>query len=88
MARIAGSKDEYQEKVINNHMGLIDLVQQYKSLKLTIDMLVQKCEMIRPRYYTIASSSVLDPRRLVIAVSVESFAAPSGERMGLVSQHL
>jgi sulfite reductase alpha subunit-like flavoprotein len=44
--------------------------------------------MIRPRYYTIASSSLYSPRRLVIAVSVESFATPGGEREGLVSRYL
>lgn len=57
-------------------------------MKLNLDVLVNKCEMIRPRYYTIASSSVFAPNLLTVALSVEKFESPDGQRTGLVSKYL
>ena len=67
------SKTDYTEKVINKNMGLVDFVREFSSVVLTLDTIINKCEMIRPRYYTIASSSLKYPKDLAIAVSLESF---------------
>ena len=41
-----------------------------------------------PRYYTIASSALMHPKQLTIAVSLEDFAIPGGRREGLTSRYL
>lgn len=88
MMRIGGSKADYQEQILEKCVGLVDLKDMFKSLVLTLDVLVNKCEMIRPRYYTIASSSLFAPRHLTVALSVEKFNGPDGQRTGLVSKYL
>ena len=62
------------------------------SLKLTANFIFQKCPLIMPRYYTIASSSLAHPEELTIAVSLSRYDVTVGEskikRDGLVSGFL
>lgn len=62
------------------------------SLKITPDVLFQKCTLIMPRYYTIASSSTMHPTDLHIAISLSTIESTvNGEttkREGLVSGYL
>lgn len=88
MKIISNSKDEWTKKIFEPKVGLIDLRDIFKSFKPSLDVLVNKCQMIMPRYYTIASSSVMKPRLLTVALSIERFDAPDGKRIGLVSKYL
>ena len=64
------------------------------SLRLTPDFIFQKCDMIKPRYYTIASSSLAYPEDLTIAISLSRFEVTLPDtgakimRDGLVSGYL
>jgi len=62
------------------------------SFKITPDVLFQKCTLIMPRYYTIASSSIMHPTDLHIAISLSTIESTiNGEttkREGLVSGYL
>lgn len=52
---------KYDEIFKERNLGLIDILTVVPSLRLTANFIFQKCEMIKPRYYTIASSSLMHP---------------------------
>ena len=56
-----GKSKLFEEKITLKYVGLVDLVQLYPSIKLNLDFLVQKCNFIMPRFYTIASSALKSP---------------------------
>lgn len=86
-----GSK-VYEEVFIKNKLGLIDLQSIVPSLKLTPEVIFMKCTTIMPRYYTIASSSLMFPDDLHIAISMSTIEVNKDnktfEREGLVSGYL
>ena len=72
---------------------MIDILEVFPSLRLPLDVIVQKCSTIMPRYYTIASSSLMHPTDLHIAVSlseidVKNDKVEESPRLGLVSAWL
>mmetsp|Transcript_35842 Transcript_35842/g.34883 ORF Transcript_35842/g.34883 Transcript_35842/m.34883 type:complete len:101 (+) Transcript_35842:1300-1602(+) len=70
-------------------MGFLDLLQNFKSLELNLETFFQLAPRIMPRYYTIASSNLLYPEEVRIAISLTTDVLPSGERkMGLTSIYL
>merc|ERR1711937_608986 len=63
------------------------MVQMYPSLQLPLDWLLQKCDTMMPRYYTIASSAIVHPKQVRIAISLSTFDTPTEKaRKGVVSQ--
>lgn len=70
----------------------MDMKDLLPSLKITPEVLFMKCQLIMPRYYTIASSSLMHPEDLHIAISLSTIDAKVGEkttqREGLVSGYL
>lgn len=84
-----GKSKVFDEKITSRNMGLIDLVREFSSVEITIDFLVQKCNFIMPRYYTIASSALKSPKSVRIAISLSKFEAPDGQmRLGATSLFL
>ena len=73
-------------------LGLIDIHSVVPSLRMTPSFIFQKCPLIMPRYYTIASSSLAHPEELTIAVSLSRYDVTIGDskisRDGLVSGFL
>jgi cytochrome P450/NADPH-cytochrome P450 reductase len=83
------SSSKYDEEVIKKKMGLLDLVKKIPELKLTLEVIIQKCQTIMPRYYTIASSSLAHPNEVAIAISLSNFKTfYGGNRSGLTSLYL
>ena len=83
------STSKYDEEVIKKKMGLLDLIKKVPELKLTLDVIIQKCQTIMPRYYTIASSSLAHPNEVAIAISLTHFKTfYGGIRSGLTSSYL
>ena len=86
-----GSKS-YDEIFIKGQLGLIDIQRLLPSFKITLDVLFQKCTLIMPRYYTIASSSQMHPEDLHIAISLSTMnSTVNGQtvkREGMVSGYL
>ena len=84
---------KFDELFKQRQVGLIDMQTIVPSLRLTADFIFQKCNLIMPRYYTIASSSLAHPNELMIAVSLSRFEVDLGDgkkvmRNGLVSGYL
>lgn len=79
----------FEQKFVDQNIGLIDLVELYPSIKLEWEFLIQKCDTIMPRYYTIASSAIVNPDQIRIAISLTTFKTHDGrERLGLTSAFL
>jgi sulfite reductase alpha subunit-like flavoprotein len=63
------NKAEYQKQIVQPHLSLVDVLEKYASVKLSLDQLLEYAPKLLPRYYTIASSSKVQPQRVAIAVS-------------------
>lgn len=69
----------------------MDLIQRHEALRkaLTLEVLLNKCQTVKPRYYTIASSSNLHPSRVHIAISLTKENKSDGtEHVGWASDYL
>lgn len=80
---------KYDEIFKQRNLGLIDILSVVPSLRLTANFIFQKCDMIKPRYYTITSSALAHPEELTIAISLSRYEVTLPEssvtRSGLVS---
>lgn len=90
---VKSGSTQYDELFKNRCLGLLDVQSVVPSLRLTANFIFQKCDLIMPRYYTIASSSLAHPEELMIAVSLSRFNVDhptEGKivRDGLVSGYL
>ena len=90
MVEINKSKELYQANV-KEQVGLIDLLRKFPDLArgLTLEILLNKCNFIKPRYYTIASSAEMYPNELHIGISLTEDKLPSGKvKVGQTSAFL
>lgn len=91
---VKNKSTKYDELFKQNNLGLLDILSVVPSLRLTPDFIFQKCDLIMPRYYTIASSSLAYPEDLTIAISLSRYEVTlpdTGEKLirdGLVSGYL
>jgi len=70
---VASGNKKYDELFKERGLGLIDLHSVVPSLRLSVDWILQKCNLIMPRYYTIASSSLAHPDAITIAISLSRY---------------
>jgi NADPH-ferrihemoprotein reductase len=83
------SQDEYTEFITKDCKNLVDVLEHFPSVALTLDLLFEYTPKVQPRYYTIASSSIVHPGRVSIALSVTRETLPDGrEFFGLASGFL
>lgn len=66
---------------MKNCPGLLDLIRNYADLRrgMSLDVLLNKCNFIKPRYFTIASSALMHPKELHIGISLEAYKLPDGK---------
>lgn len=73
-------------------LGLLDILIKYKSIQLPPEALFQIASIIKPRYYTIASSNLKYPNEVKIAISLTEdviFEPPNKRtRLGLTSEFI
>lgn len=79
----------FDADVVKKNFGLMDILQVLPSLQLKTEFILQKFPTIMPRYYTIASSSLVYPTDLAMAISLSEWSMPDGsKRRGLASAFL
>jgi len=79
----------FHEQVEKPQLGFLQILERFNSLDLNLEQFFQLAPRIMPRYYTIASSSLLYPEEVRIAVSLTTDVLPSGQKkMGLTSSYL
>lgn len=83
MASAAG-KDEYESDIGKPMKGLYDIIIEY-DVKLDLQKLIFVADTIKPRYFTIASSSLKNPDTIHICASLLEFKSDGKWRPGLAS---
>lgn len=77
------------EAMKSEYVNIVDIMEEFKSIDLSCEVLLQLLPKMMPRYYTIASSSKLSPTKVRIAISLSEFTSKKGKKfMGLTSEYL
>ncbi|HEX8555673.1 MAG TPA: cytochrome P450 [Sphingomonas sp.] len=81
---------DYDAEVAAKRLTLLDLLDRHPAIELTLDQLVELSAPIAPRFYSIASSPLVDPN--VADLIVGTSAAPAwsglGEHRGFASGYM
>ncbi len=64
------SKDLYAAQVLNVRQGLTSIMNQLPSLKIPLSDFINCMPLIQPRLYSIASSNVVHPSKVHLAISI------------------
>jgi cytochrome P450 / NADPH-cytochrome P450 reductase len=80
----------YREEVLSKNVSLIDLLEEHRSCELPFNVYLELLPQLKPRYYSISSSPMIDSARLSITVGVVEGPARSGrgEYQGVCSSYL
>jgi NADPH-ferrihemoprotein reductase len=77
------------EVMKEEYVNIIDIMEEFKSIELSCEVLLQLLPKMMPRYYTIASSSKLSPTKVRIAISLSEYTSKKGKKfIGLTSDYL
>lgn len=68
----------YREQVLIKRMSLLDLLEMYPACSLPFNIYLELLLPLRPRYYSISSSPLAQPRQCSITVGVVNTPARSG----------
>ncbi len=87
---LAALEAEYDAAVAGKRLTLLDLLEQHPAAELSLDSLVELSPAISPRFYSIASSPMVDPT--IADLIVGTMAAPAwsglGEHRGFASGYM
>ena len=79
----------YDTEVIKTKRTLIELLDTYRSAKVTLAELCTLLPHLRPRYYSISSSPLMDAEKASVTVGVVKGETPTGRvHLGVVSNFL
>jgi cytochrome P450 / NADPH-cytochrome P450 reductase len=68
----------YREEILEKNVSLIDLLEEFRSCELPFNIYLELLPLLKPRYYSISSSPLLDPKTCSITVGVVDAPARSG----------
>merc|ERR1711974_555489 len=81
--------DAYEEHVQKQRRTVLEILQEFSSVKLGLGQLLGLLPSIKPRYYSISSSPKVSPGAVTVTVNVVDGIAPTGRRhLGLCSNFL
>jgi cytochrome P450/NADPH-cytochrome P450 reductase len=81
----------YAEKVLAKRLSILDILEAYKDIKLSLTSFLQMLPAMRVRQYSISSSPLWNPLHVTLTVSVVEGPALSGrgdEFLGVASNYL
>jgi cytochrome P450/NADPH-cytochrome P450 reductase len=80
----------YREAILAKRVSVIDLLETFPSCALPFNIFLELQAPLRPRYYSISSSPLMDPTRCTITVGVVEGPARSGHGVyhGVCSTYL
>jgi len=82
-------KAEYREKILDDHVGLVDLLKRCPSIKMPLEHLLSYCSLLPPRFYTISSSSSVYPDSVHLTVAVTKYERKDNSVFnGVCSTHI
>ena len=68
----------YREEILENNVSLIDLLEEFRSCALPLNIYLELLPPLKPRYYSISSSPLVDEHKCSITVGVVEGPARSG----------
>jgi NADPH-ferrihemoprotein reductase len=71
-------KAEYREKVLDAHVGLVDILKMCPSITAPLEHFLSFCPTLQTRFYTISSSSMVHPKSVHLTVSVTEATRKDG----------
>ncbi|GAA3423831.1 hypothetical protein GCM10018953_10140 [Streptosporangium nondiastaticum] len=88
--RLAALADGYADEVLAKRVSVLTLLERFPAITLPLPVFLELAGPIRPRYYSISSSPLADPRRVRITVGL--IEGPSwsggGSYRGMCSAYL
>lgn len=90
-AILKGLSAAYTEKVLAKRLSVLDILEAYKDIKLSLSAFLQMLPAMRVRQYSISSSPLWNPLHVTLTVSVIEAPAISGhgeEFLGVGSNYL
>ncbi|MGH3145482.1 MAG: NADPH--cytochrome reductase, partial [Rubrobacter sp.] len=72
------SVELYRKEILEKNVSLIDLLEEYRSCELPFNIYLELVPALKPRYYSISSSPLVDPGKCSITVGVVEGLARSG----------
>jgi len=73
------SAERYRQEVLEKRLTLMDLLGMHPSCDMPAGLFLEFLPPMRPRYYSIASSALVDPHRCCITVGVVEAPSKSGK---------
>ncbi|MBA3389364.1 MAG: cytochrome P450, partial [Rubrobacter sp.] len=73
------SVERYREEILDKNVSLLDLLEEYRACELPFNIYLELMPPLKPRYYSISSSPLVDPRKCSITVGVVGGPARSGQ---------
>jgi cytochrome P450/NADPH-cytochrome P450 reductase len=70
--------ENYKTQVLDKRVSLLDLLERFPSIELPFALFIDQLAELHPRYYSIASSHLISPAQVDIAISSVEGAALSG----------
>jgi cytochrome P450/NADPH-cytochrome P450 reductase len=88
---LEGLINSYAEKVLAKRLSVLDILEAYKDIKLSLTIFLQMLPTMRVRQYSISSSPLWNPQHVTLTISVVDGPAISGrgdEFLGVASNYL
>ena len=84
------SVERYRKEVLEKNVSLIDLLEEFRACELPFNVYLELVPLLKPRYYSISSSPLVDPEKCSITVGVVDAPARSGRGryQGVCSSYL
>lgn len=83
-------KAEYKKKILDAKMGIVDIISKLcPSIEMPLEHFISVCPRLQPRYYTISSSSTVNPNSIHATVSILADKRKDGSTFkGVCSNYL
>ncbi|KAI5284214.1 NADPH-cytochrome P450 reductase [Ascosphaera aggregata] len=93
LKKLGGEKEYFSEKVTSRCLNIAQILQAVSSMPFTavpFSLLMEGIPKIQPRYYSISSSSLAQPKQVSITAVVESIRVPASEHVlkGVATNYL
>ena len=72
------SVERYREEILEKNVSLIDLLEEFRACEVPFNVYLELVPLLKPRYYSISSSPLVDSNKCSITVGVVEGPARSG----------
>jgi cytochrome P450 / NADPH-cytochrome P450 reductase len=73
------SIESFRKEITDKHVSAYDLLMRFPAIEMPLEIFLDLCSPMRPRFYSISSSAVASPREIAITVGTVAGQSWSGE---------